>query len=317
MLRNRNDLAPPHNVNERLHYYKFLDYNTQISNNSLKKTAICRGNKNILSSMSLQFHQLPQRHNNLVSPLMHSMRMSTCPVLSDVTNTYSYHSTQKKSLVRKESQHQADCYSEHSTNEDTDLMSSQELLLPPIVLQSSSSCVLNESENNQNEALNSTLKKPKKKATDETKFKTELCKNWSETGRCNYGNKCKFAHGKEELLDRPIPNKQRYKSKRCNSFHTGMFCPYGLRCLFAHEQNTLEEVNGRSYYQRLLEIPELLETPTNASRRLSFFQKLTEQPTKPSFDEFACFGYGLYSKGISSVQPIWECTETFTMELQP
>lgn len=38
--------------------------------------------------------------------------------------------------------------------------------------------------------------------TDETKFKTEMCKNWSETGRCNYGNKCRFAHGKDELVTR-------------------------------------------------------------------------------------------------------------------
>ena len=30
-------------------------------------------------------------------------------------------------------------------------------------------------------------------------YKTELCKNYEETGKCNYGSKCEFAHGKNEL----------------------------------------------------------------------------------------------------------------------
>lgn len=35
---------------------------------------------------------------------------------------------------------------------------------------------------------------------EEAKYKTEMCKNWVETGKCNYGEKCKFAHGKNELV---------------------------------------------------------------------------------------------------------------------
>ncbi len=31
------------------------------------------------------------------------------------------------------------------------------------------------------------------------KYKTELCKNFSETGFCPYRKKCKFAHGINEL----------------------------------------------------------------------------------------------------------------------
>lgn len=53
---------------------------------------------------------------------------------------------------------------------------------------------------------------------DDTKFKTELCKNWVETGRCNYGRKCKFAHGKQELVEKQFTTKG-YKSKECNSYH--------------------------------------------------------------------------------------------------
>lgn len=38
------------------------------------------------------------------------------------------------------------------------------------------------------------------KKNDEEKYKTELCKNFVSTGKCNYGKKCRFAHGKDELV---------------------------------------------------------------------------------------------------------------------
>ena len=34
------------------------------------------------------------------------------------------------------------------------------------------------------------------------KYKTELCKTFSETGKCPYGFKCRFAYLKEELLSK-------------------------------------------------------------------------------------------------------------------
>ena len=34
------------------------------------------------------------------------------------------------------------------------------------------------------------------------KYKTELCKKFQSTGKCPYGYKCRFAHGKEELLSK-------------------------------------------------------------------------------------------------------------------
>lgn len=39
--------------------------------------------------------------------------------------------------------------------------------------------------------------------TNVLKHKTELCKTFSELGYCNYGQKCRFAHGKHELVSLP------------------------------------------------------------------------------------------------------------------
>lgn len=49
---------------------------------------------------------------------------------------------------------------------------------------------------------------------EEAKYKTEMCKNWIETGKCNYGEKCKFAHGKNELVQKLAANKH-FKTKLC------------------------------------------------------------------------------------------------------
>ena len=76
---------------------------------------------------------------------------------------------------------------------------------------------------------------------DKTKYKTEMCKNWIETGQCRYGNKCQFAHGNVEVICKE-PSNTKYKSKLCKQFHEKFFCPYGRRCLFKHEDRQLPEL---------------------------------------------------------------------------
>lgn len=47
-----------------------------------------------------------------------------------------------------------------------------------------------------------------------------MCKNFEELGRCNYGKKCKFAHGRHELMGKPSVEPVNYRSKECQSYHT-------------------------------------------------------------------------------------------------
>lgn len=88
------------------------------------------------------------------------------------------------------------------------------------------------------------------------KYKTELCKSWTETNACPYGNKCRFAHGRNDLFDRIISCK-RYKQKECVSFFQNNFCCYGSRCHFRHEERKLPEIE-RSYYTYLNSIHNVL-----------------------------------------------------------
>ncbi|TNM99767.1 hypothetical protein fugu_012800 [Takifugu bimaculatus] len=65
-----------------------------------------------------------------------------------------------------------------------------------------------------------------------TRYKTELCRPFEESGSCKYGEKCQFAHGFHEL--RSLSRHPKYKTEPCRTFHTIGFCPYGPRCHFIH-----------------------------------------------------------------------------------
>ncbi|XP_075232845.1 tis11 zinc finger protein [Lycorma delicatula] len=65
-----------------------------------------------------------------------------------------------------------------------------------------------------------------------SRYKTELCRPFEESGSCKYGDKCQFAHGGHEL--RNLVRHPKYKTELCRTFHTVGFCPYGPRCHFIH-----------------------------------------------------------------------------------
>uniref|UniRef100_A0A096MAQ5 mRNA decay activator protein ZFP36 n=1 Tax=Poecilia formosa TaxID=48698 RepID=A0A096MAQ5_POEFO len=74
-------------------------------------------------------------------------------------------------------------------------------------------------------------------SSSSSRYKTELCRSFTENGLCKYGGKCQFAHGPEELRD--LNRHPKYKTEPCRTFHTIGFCPYGIRCHFIH--NSEEE----------------------------------------------------------------------------
>ena len=70
------------------------------------------------------------------------------------------------------------------------------------------------------------------------KLKTEICKNWM-CGKCDFGDRCNFAHGESELVSvtRFIPCKNWTKYGRC---------PYGDKCHFEHVDNVDQSTEGSS-----------------------------------------------------------------------
>ncbi|XP_041092382.1 mRNA decay activator protein ZFP36L1-like isoform X2 [Polyodon spathula] len=78
-----------------------------------------------------------------------------------------------------------------------------------------------------------------------SRYKTEMCRTFEESGNCKYGAKCQFAHGSSEL--RGLNRHPKYKTEFCRTFHTVGFCPYGIRCHFVH--NAEEELQARPRQQ--------------------------------------------------------------------
>ncbi len=74
------------------------------------------------------------------------------------------------------------------------------------------------------------------KTSQTHKIKSSLCKNFTQTGLCPYGDKCQFAHGTHELRCNAEINVS-YKTKYCNSFLNKRSCIYGFRCNFIHKSS--------------------------------------------------------------------------------
>ena len=100
---------------------------------------------------------------------------------------------------------------------------------------------------NQKKKLSKTIMEEEKKK--DPKYKTELCKTYTETGECPYGRKCRFAHGKEELFSKDIGNN--YKKIECKSFSELGFCTYGSRCSFKHDERKINNFKLPFYYVKL------------------------------------------------------------------
>ena len=72
-------------------------------------------------------------------------------------------------------------------------------------------------------------------------YKTELCKKYQARGYCPYGRKCRFAHGKGELITKI--QGANYKKEKCKSFFERGYCPYGSRCQFQHDERKFQDMN--------------------------------------------------------------------------
>jgi len=124
------------------------------------------------------------------------------------------------------------------------------------------------------------------------KYKTEMCKNWELRGRCKFGDKCCFAHGRNELKAKVLTH-VKYKTKPCKQYHQTGYCPYGQRCQYLHKEAIQPNVfcnpaEGRNktntqIYEILHDVNRLCSTDVDLKvvldklpkrSRLSVFEKL-------------------------------------------
>ena len=122
------------------------------------------------------------------------------------------------------------------------------------------------------------------------KYKRNICKNWEESGICNYGSKCQYAHGYEELYavdqltEEQLKAHDLFKTQNCRSFHKDMFCGFGKRCQWRREHRAFQKIHRHYWQPRLAaleyafedildqssESTQLSETKTETSSNASF-----------------------------------------------
>lgn len=82
------------------------------------------------------------------------------------------------------------------------------------------------------------------------KFRTEMCKNFEQSGHCPFGDRCSFAHSKNQIMvrtDLPV----NYKTKLCRKYQLNGSCPYGSRCQFKHGVNDHFARPGRKFSEEI------------------------------------------------------------------
>jgi hypothetical protein len=124
------------------------------------------------------------------------------------------------------------------------------------------------------------------------KYKTEMCKNWELKGKCKFGNKCCFAHGRHELKAKVLTH-VKYKTKPCKQYHQTGYCPYGQRCQYLHKEAIQPNVfcnpaEGRfkhnpQLYDILHEVNRLCNTDCELDAVLDIFP---ERPRLSVFQKF-------------------------------
>ena len=111
------------------------------------------------------------------------------------------------------------------------------------------------------------------------RYKTMLCKNYNTEQGCQYGEKCQFAHGVEELRTYPgsgiatqtqpgiSPQQQmqknimNYKIVKCKNFEKDGVCKYGSHCTFAHGDEELRSKIDPFTQQQIAQMAQMGQMP--------------------------------------------------------
>ncbi|XP_061683726.1 mRNA decay activator protein ZFP36L1-like [Syngnathoides biaculeatus] len=140
-----------------------------------------------------------------------------------------------------------------------------------------------------------------------TRYKTELCRSFTENGMCKYGGKCQFAHGPEELRD--LSRHPKYKTEQCRTFHTIGFCPYGIRCHFVHNNEEEKNQSPSSSSSSLSLAP--LSLPSTRSHKVPLIRQSVSFAGFPSAPQQTLAPYppsAFFSRAASASPPCADIT---------
>lgn len=149
---------------------------------------------------------------------------------------------------------------------------------------------------------------------NQIKYKTELCKNWIETGKCSYSVRCMFAHGYHELSigQSKVQEEQATKKQPCGKFHNELYCSYGSRCLYTHDKRSFHELPNCYFAKNLLNLKDRMTKPWMTNKRLRVFEEITNDfnPICDAKEDYSVDSCTKNQTLMGSPAPIDECYST-------
>lgn len=109
-------------------------------------------------------------------------------------------------------------------------------------------------------------------------YKTEICRSHLNSGFCEYGDNCQFAHGIQELRPRHFDVK--YKTQLCKNYHKDGHCRFGSRCKFIHDEHRIQVDQNEFWLVSPSENLVRVEIVDNPMRRAQL-QALVDHPPPP------------------------------------
>eukprot|EP00056_Hartaetosiga_gracilis_P001165 m.42564 g.42564 ORF g.42564 m.42564 type:complete len:254 (-) comp10524_c0_seq1:469-1230(-) len=131
--------------------------------------------------------------------------------------------------------------------------------------------------------------------------KTRLCRGFEQTGECQYGDACWFAHGQGDLREpQPFtPNFQQQrrhhpfaKTKMCKFMSNGGTCPYKEQCNFAHSPMELRQAPPPMHQNFMPQMDFMRRRPIDRSRFKTRLCKSFSNTGFCKFQEMCAFAHG-------------------------
>ena len=114
--------------------------------------------------------------------------------------------------------------------------------------------------------------------------KSEFCRNWIESAKCRFEDKCRFAHSQEELTPlAALMYGDKFKANNCRTFYKTSYCSFGLECMFRHEHRAMFQLHRHYYTPHLYVLESLFKSSRDQARFLEEYE--SAPATLPVFKE--------------------------------
>jgi len=108
--------------------------------------------------------------------------------------------------------------------------------------------------------------------------KDEFCRNWIESAKCKFEDKCRYAHAQDELSAAAVLSYgDKFKQNNCRTFYKRSACRYGSSCMFRHEHRAYFQLHRHFYTPHMYAYESLYSM---SSDKTTFLEEYASAPCR-------------------------------------